>query len=229
MRVASDRPCKNGGWFHPVGTTSRQTVQIRPEPIITQDFAGLMASWSANGLSAFASTLGVKSEALQSLGCVWADTYRAWAFPMRSGDGSVIGIRLRNDAGHKWAVKGSKQGLFCSSYPASETGFVCEGPTDTAAAISIGLWAVGRPSCLGGNEHLKTLFRIKGVRRAVLLADNDAPGIQGAERLSSEIGLPTALLVLPSKDVREFVKVGGTRTMVETILHDTIWRMPKSS
>src|SRR6185295_4140079 len=115
--------------------------------VVTKDFAGLMAGWPTHGLSTFAATLGVKSEALEALGCAWAEPYRAWAFPMRNGDRNVIGIRLRNDAGHKWAVKGSKQGLFSPSYPASQTGFICEGPTDTAAALSIGLWAIGRPSC----------------------------------------------------------------------------------
>jgi len=226
MRVTSDKPCKNGGYLHPVGSlpVARPVYRQRETDSVTKDFADLLASWPKNGVAVLAATLGVTTDSLESLGCVWAELYRAWAFPMRNGNGEIIGIRLRNDEGHKWAVKGSKQGLFCSSYPASETGFVTEGPTDTAAAISIGLWAVGRPSCLGGTEHLKTLFRNKGVRRAVLLADNDQPGIQGAERLASEIGLPTALLVLPAKDVREFVQMGGTRQMVETILHDTIWR-----
>jgi len=229
MRVASDKPCKNGGWLHPVGDLPvNRPVQHQPDSP-TKDFVGLLAGWTRNGLAAFAATLGVKVEALEAMGCAWAEPYRAWAWPMRNGEWAVIGIRLRNDAGRKWAVRGSKQGLFCSSYPAAQTGFVCEGPTDTAAAISIGLYAVGRPSCLGGTEHLKALFKWKGVRRAVILADNDKPGIQGAQRLASEIGLPCALLVLPAKDTREFVQMGGTRQMIETILHETIWRNPSSS
>jgi hypothetical protein len=159
--------------------------------------------------------------------CAWAEPYQAWAWPMRNGAGDIAGIRLRNDEGRKWAVRGSKQGLFCSSYPAAEKGFITEGPTDCAAAISLGFYAVGRPSCLGGTEHLQSMFKRKGVRRAVILADNDLPGIQGADRLAGEIGLPTALLLLPAKDVRDFVRLGGTRQMVEAILRETIWRHPR--
>ena len=227
MRVASDKPCKNGGFLHPINGAPVIRLAQRPPDPPTQDFAGLLASWPKDGLAALAATLGVTTDALKALDCAWAEPHLAWAFPMRNGEGTVIGIRLRNDAGHKWAVRGSKQGLFCSSYPSAETAFVTEGPTDTAAAISIGLWAVGRPSCLGGTEHLKALFKRKGVWRVVILADNDEPGIQGAERLASEIGLPAALLVLPAKDTREFVQMGGTRQMVETILHDTVWRNPR--
>lgn len=227
MRVASDHPCKNGGWLHATGNKPiAKTVRREPETVETRDFDELLKGWRADGLSAFAATLGIEPDGLNALRCVWAEPYRAWAFPMRDGFGNVIGVRLRNDEGRKWAIKGSKQGLFVTCNPAPQTAFVCEGPTDTAAALTLGLWAVGRPSCLGGNEHLKVLLKRRDVKRAVLLADNDMPGIQGAQRLASEIGLPSALLVLPAKDVRAFVQAGGTRQMIETLLHDTIWQRP---
>lgn len=227
MRVQSDRPCKNGGWLHAVGDKPiARPVRSEPELVETRDFAGMLAGWRADCLTAFAATLGIEASGLDALRCVWAPEFRAWAFPMSDGWGNVIGIRLRNDAGHKWAVRGSKQGLFITSNPAPQTAFVCEGPTDTAAILTLGLWAVGRPSCLGGNDHLKLFLKRRGVKQAVLLADNDKPGIQGAQRLASEIGIPSALLVLPAKDSRAFVQLGGTRQMIETLLHDTCWRRP---
>ncbi len=229
MRVANDKPCKNGGWLWPLSSAPRPVRQWRPVVAQQQDFSFLMREFESSTKDEvcwLASSLGVSCDSLRSMGCAWAPAYRAFAFPMLNGDGKTVGIRLRTEDGNKFAVRGSKQGLFCSSYPASETGFVTEGPTDTAAAISIGLWAVGRPSCLGGNELLKTLFRNRGVRRAVILSDNDTPGIQGAQRLACELGLPSALLVLPAKDLREFTKLGGTRQMIETLLHDTVWRRP---
>lgn len=227
MRIQGGKPAKNGGWIYPIGDAPKPVKRQRePESVETKDLAGMLAGWRADGLSAFAATLGIEASSLDALRCVWAPEYRAWAFPMRNGFGNVIGIRLRNDAGRKWAVKGSKQGLFVSCSPAPQTAFVCEGPTDTAAALTLGLWAVGRPSCLGGNEHLKVLLKRRGVKEAVLLADNDAPGINGAKRLAEGIGIRSALLVLPAKDVRAFVQAGGTRQMIETQLHDTIWKQP---
>lgn len=231
MRVQSATTMRNGGWLHRLGnpTPAHQLVynSVEEKGI---DFENLFRkssdkrnSWKVNSLAA---SLGVSSESLFSIGCAWMEDYRAYGFPMKDGDGRTIGIRLRTEAGKKFAVRGSRQGLFESSNPAAQTAFVCEGPTDTAAALSIGLWAVGRPSCSCGNEQLKALLAARGVRRAVILADNDAPGIVGAQRVATEVRLPCALLVLPAKDTRAFVQAGGTRGLVEMLLRQTMWRNP---
>jgi len=232
MRVTSDKTCKNGGWLHPINGEFKPVRPIEQwKPSSRPNFTNLMERWQLDTLpmavTKFAEELGVHHTALYALGCAWSRLHMAWAFPMVDGNRNIIGIRLRNHEGRKWAVKGSQQGLFVPSSKPDSMAFVCEGPTDAAAALSLGFYAVGRPSCLGGTEHLKTLFRSRHVQRAVLLADNDEPGIRGAERLAVEIGLPCALLILPAKDVRAFVQAGGTRLMVEAILHDTIWRHPK--
>jgi len=231
MRLANEHPCNNGGWLWPKGNdapAARPVREWRPEPAEHHDFNGLMREWRQDTarLSAFAAQIGASKEALESLECAWSEPYRAWAFPMKDGSGATIGIRLRTDAGKKFAVRGSRQGLFESSNPAAQTAFICEGPTDTAAALSIGLWAVGRPSCSCGNEQLKVLLAARGVRRAVILADNDTPGINGAQRLATEICLPCALLILPAKDCRAFIQCGGTRQLVEVLLKQTLWRNP---
>jgi hypothetical protein len=70
---------------------------------------------------------------------------------MCDGYGEVVGIRLRNERG-KFAVRGSRQGVFVAGVPAQKTLFVCEGPTDTAAAVDLGLFAVGRPNCCCGGR-----------------------------------------------------------------------------
>ena len=187
-----------------------------------------MDRWSKrtdeNAMRCLAEELCVSLESLHLLDCLHAWEQGAWAFPMRDGHGEIVGVRLRNCEGRKWAIRGSKQGLFVSKSPAGSTAFICEGPTDCAAALTLGFWAVGRPSCLGGTDHLKTLFRNRGVCRAVILSDNDDPGINGAERLASEIGIPCAMMILPAKDVREYLGTGGTREMIETLLSQTIWR-----
>lgn len=137
MRVESDHPTKNGGWLHNLsGTTGKSEatrgnavhaacfpattenktngVQV-PTAQTSLDCDKLLANWRQhqNGqLELFAATIGVSQDALRLLGCVWASEHRAFAFPMRDASGRVIGIRLRNERGDKWAVKGSRQGLF---------------------------------------------------------------------------------------------------------------------
>jgi DNA primase len=143
---------------------------------------------------------------------------------MRDGAGSIVGIRLRADDGRKWAVKGSHQGIFIPSVQAQPIVYVTEGPTDTAAALTIGLYAIGRPSCNSGGQELKTACKRLGIRKAVLVADNDEPGIKGASKIASELGLPTCIYVPPAKDLREFVKLGGTKIMIESELKNTVWK-----
>ena len=231
MRVQSEHPCKNGGWFHRVDFAARCAVQRRVEepPTPTPDFDRLLAEWGRNtddaALCWFARSLGIKADALRALG-VCQSQPSVWAFPMRDQARRTIGIRLRNDDGKKWAVKGSHQGLFLNNWPASGTALVCEGPTDTAAALALGFWAIGRPSCLGNNQALRELLKRSGVRRAVIVADNDLPGINGAMRLAQELGLPNALLIPPAKDLRAFVGLGATRDAVECLIANLVWRNP---
>jgi len=105
----------------------------------------------------------------------------------------------------------------------SRTLFVCEGPTDTAAAVELGLFAVGRPNCCCGGAEIKVFARRHSVSRVVIISDNDKPGLDGARKVGGELRLPFAVYVPPAKDVREFVRLGGTRTMIENTLNNTIW------
>jgi hypothetical protein len=141
---------------------------------------------------------------------------------MCDGHGNAIGIRLRNEQG-KFAVRGSRQGLFLADVPAQRTLFVCEGPTDTAAALDLGLFAVGRPNCCCGGPELRIYARHHDCRGVVVIADNDKPGLDGARKVGGELRLPFAIYVPPAKDLREFVRLGGTRTMIENTLNQTIW------
>jgi len=145
---------------------------------------------------------------------------------MRDGYGNIIGIRLRSDTGAKWAVAGSHQGIFLPNRPAERTAVVCEGPTDTAAALSLGLWAVGRASCSAGLSDVPKVFKRLRIRRAVIISDNDIPGLNGAAMLGRHLGIPYCTLVLPTKDLRKFVLAGGTAQMLENLINDTVWENP---
>ena len=229
MRVQSDQPAKSGGWMHRLGDAPRRYVPPAPKshpPTINA--TKMMREWLAATVPAaledLATSLGVSTASLTAVGAAWAAPHAAWAFPMCDGHGNVVGIRLRNDKG-KFAVRGSRQGIFLANVPAQETLFVCEGPTDSAAAVELGLFAVGRPNCCCGGPEIKVYARRHGVARAVMVSDNDKPGLDGARKVGGELKLPFAIYVPPAKDLRDFVRLGGTRVMIENTLNNTVWNI----
>lgn len=231
MRVESDKSTANGGWLHrsDVFISSyvppRKAVQEKPP-----DLAGLWGRWSQmtdfHHVDGFAMSLGVDTDALRLIGCARADN--AWAFPMKNAAGEMIGIRLRDDLGNKWAVKGSKQGLFLSEFGCESVACIVEGPTDAAAALTIGLSVIGRPSCLGCEEMILDHVKARKVRRAVIITDNDEPGLRGAAKLQDLLTIPSCIYAPPTKDLREFVGLGGDRAMIEASVKDLVWSSPRS-
>jgi hypothetical protein len=197
-----------------------------------------MREWTAattpGALAEFAASLGVSTPSLVAVGAAWASPHSAWAFPMCDGHGNVVGIRLRNERG-KVAVRGSRQGIILATFGQSgraaraPTLFVCEGPTDTAAAVELGLFAVGRPNCCCGGAEIKVFARRHDVSRVVIISDNDKAGLDGARKVGGELKLPFVIYVPPAKDLREFVRLGGTRVMIENTLHNTVWTNPESA
>lgn len=174
-------------------------------------------------------SLGVDTYCLKAIGCAWS-TFNAWAFPMRDSVGKVIGLRLRNNEGHKWAVKGSKSGLFIPgdySYMPDRVAYLVEGPTDLAAAMTIGLRAFGRPACIGQEPMILDYVRRSRIERLVIVTDNDDPGIRGAEKLQSMLPIHSCLWIPPTKDIREFVNLGGDYDDVQASLKDLVWARAK--
>ena len=232
MRVQSDRPAKSGGWMHwqgqlPIAASPPLPLRFK-SPVPTINATKLHRDWLAatppTQLAEFAATLGLSLAALVSANSAWAAPHSAWAFPMCDGHGNILGIRLRANDGRKWAVRGSKQGIFIAAVPPEPTLFVCEGPTDTAAAVELGLFAVGRPNCCCGGPEIRIYARRHQCNRVVMISDNDKPGLDGACKVGAVIKLPFAVYVPPAKDLREFVRLGGTRAMIENTLKGTIWR-----
>ena len=243
MRIQSDKPLANGGYLHRIGARPdyRPPVrQFRPPPPSTLDFAAMLDGWVRNtpqdALGMLAASLGVDVLALAALGAARASQRAAWAFPMRDGNGKTVGIRLRGDNGDKWAVRGSKEGLFyAEGQPQDHTAVVCEGPTDTAAALSLSLWAIGRPSCQGAVDHTKRLCARLRIERLLVMADNDEPkprpgggwwqpGFDGAAKLVAAVGLPYKMLAPPAKDIRKWVQAGATRKDFDFLEQSQTWR-----
>ena len=235
MRTESDRRLGNGGWLHRLGRdmlgapVRAQPATAPPRRYLAADAVGkLWARWALATTDAqvagLAGRLGVHAEALRALGACWVWPHEAWGFPMFDSAAEFAGMRLRSDDGEKWALRGSRQGIFIPVMDHGEEALVVEGPTDAAAAVSLGFYALGRPSCTGGIREIAELCRRIGVKRLSVLADNDGPGISGARTFCGYVGLPARLVVLPAKDLREWVKNGATRQAVEACLAAHAWR-----
>jgi DNA primase len=143
---------------------------------------------------------------------------------MRNPSGEVLGIRLRRPDGGKFAVKGSKDGLFLPAMDGSEPDgplLICEGPTDTAALLDMGFGnVVGRPSCTGGTRLLVQLVRRRLRPEVVIVADGDGPGRRGADSLASVLVVyaPAVRVIQPPgaiKDARAWLLAGGMRSEVQ--------------
>ena len=248
MRVPSPRAktLSDGsvGYIHRLdGSTHVAPTPPRPkkeEPV--QNWDTLLSGWRSTLGSGIAPTycqrLGLPVSALACLGAQRAPWHDTVAFPMRNGSNAVVGVRLRNGQGNKWAVTGSHQGLFIPQQEMdSAMAFFVEGPTNAAAGLSIGVYTVGRPNNVGGVFDIIALINRLKIRKAVIIADTDVdkerpdgskfnPGADGACALSAQLTIPNCTLLMPVKDMRDFVAVGGTKTMLNYMIDQCVWRRP---
>lgn len=232
MRVESNHPVTlssgETGYVHLLSNP----LPIRPEPKPRHDDRptfgpDLIDQWrsktSAYKMSYHAGELGLPASALLRLGVCYAEDYKAWAWPMRTWCNRVVGIRLRSASGFKWAVPGSRQGIFIPDSEPQSTCLIAEGPTDTAAAIMLGFYAIGRPSCSACVEDIVKIVESRSIRRVIILSDNDGPGIKGARALSARLDVPNVVLNPPCKDIREFARKGGTAEDIEAMADCLVW------
>lgn len=249
MRLESSTPSrgKAGGWLHKTGEPSGHKRFLRhsehrhiPEVSVGKLLREWRADTSSAALGQFADEIGVKASTLESLGTVWCDGRSCWAFPMKDIHGKPVGIRLRSSQA-KASVGGSKSGLFFSDALYNyETAWLTEGPTDTAALMSIGAkMVVGRSSLTSCWDDLKAMLAKRKVKRAILVVDDEttierledeerrgpaAPGRVESRRLAKELGLPCKFLLVPGcKDIREYVKSGGTMRGALSLLEQQRW------
>lgn len=156
-----------------------------------------------------AEQLGVTPDSLARLRVGVTFDGRCSTWPMRDEQAQVIGVRIvgmpwADAAGAKWSRRGSQSGIFLAralrlGQPDPNEGesvlYVTEGESDTAAALSIGLNAIGRASCSASTFFVDRHVRTVKPSTLVIIADNDEPGIQGAKRLAKSIAsdLPASL------------------------------------
>jgi hypothetical protein len=216
-------------------------VNERPDECARTDLAPLAARFQAavipDRLRDFARSLGLSVASLQQLGIGWAAEHRAWSFPLTDPWGQVLGIRLRNDRGFKWSVKGGREGLALpvhGPHPGAGSGhrsplLIAEGITDTAALLDFGFPNIaGRPSCTGGIKLLVQLVKLRSRPNVVIVADADEPGRRGADNLAMVLRafVPTVQVIQPPngiKDARAWLRAGGCRRDVESWAGTTGW------
>lgn len=231
-RVQSDRYTE-GGYIHfhrELGTPEPRAVW-EPQPLpdcdeqLTQKWNRMHESTTTECVRSWASCLGVSADALNSIQ-VAEERDDVLAFPMRRLHKGVVGIRYRAKNGKKWAEKGKRAGLFLP------TGFrpdpnrilmIAEGPTDTAALLTLGFLAIGRPSAMGCERMI--VEACHGFKAIVIWADNDDVGYNGAaELLGRTPPCPIGrFIVTPeAKDIREWVRSGATRReVIEHVIRRT--------
>jgi hypothetical protein len=233
-RVVSPKRCGEAGWLHRLRDEPFRPARPAPRhvpqgPRPSRELADLAAGYHAAAVAAgslryLARQLGVSEAALVALRAGWSSYHRSWSFPMCNAACEVIGVRLRRPNGYKFAVPGSHNGLFLSVGVEAAAGrrlHVVEGATDAAALIDLGFpGVVGRPSCTGGTRLLVELVRRRAPGDVVIVADADAPGLEGAGRLAQVLVgyTPTVRVVAPpegTKDVRAWLLAGAVRADLE--------------
>jgi hypothetical protein len=199
-RTQSDIPFGNNGagWVHqPNGGGAGQRLPralqpAKPAAGPPPDFTILnkrcRAAMTGTRWRKLSESLQVGVTALTELQVGWHSDLLANTFPMFDARRNVIGIRLRAIAGRKWAITGSRNGLFLPFTPPpvvknERTGrvYVVEGPTDLAALLNLGLYGIGRPDNQSGNAMIAQFMAIHRPESIVILHDTDPPGTAAAE------------------------------------------------
>lgn len=223
QRVQSDWKARPDGWIHWIDGQPHEQAQSfakREQEGAELDCKSIMQRYMLDTttirLERLSRSLGVSVESLRRLNASWSVKHEAWAFPMRDQHNSIIGIRLRNESGAKWAIKGSRQGLFIPQPVIDEqkqTLLICEGPTEAGALLDEGFDVIGRPSCMGCDREIAAIVRARHAR-PIIAANFDEPkkrpdgteffpGQDGAEALAKVISTPTKIIYPPRhKDYR---------------------------
>jgi hypothetical protein len=199
-RVESDREAigDGEGWIHVLTGNARvptttdpavePTPRMTPEAIINVLHIPAIETSEADR-RILAAELRVSTASIARLRFAYDRLRDVWLTPMCDGDGEYIGIQRRLADGQKRCVPGSRLGVFIpQSMPISDgTILICEGASDTAAALDLGFNAIGRASCRGCTEYLTTFLANHPHVRPIVVADADAPGLLGARALAERL------------------------------------------
>lgn len=206
-----------------------------PRPVTVTDWEPTIDKYERNltheQLHTLAVSLRVRATSLAGLRIGYSHQYDAFTFPMYDHAGKIIGVRVRNMQGDKWAATGSRNGLFIPTLQWSEIGevWVVEGPTDTAAMLDMEFYAIGRPSCSAAVISTCQFLRSK---RVTIVSNYDEaktrpdgskfyPGQEGTAVLANALleQSPEVRVIYPrkGKDVRQWKQQGATAAEVRMV------------
>jgi hypothetical protein len=186
---------------------------------------------SPNKRRLLAETLGVAVESLVALGVGWREDREkpdgewvgtgrwAWTFPERDGQERVVGIMRRYEDPNlpKKAISGGRRGLIVANCWRDLAGpiIVTEGASDTAAVLSEGRCAIGRPQAASLHVVNYLVELLEDEERDIIVAADEDPsgtGRAGAEDLARSLtsALGRVIRVLPPlpagfKDLRQLL------------------------
>ena len=204
-------------------------VRIAAKPAPRHDLVPLDQKYRAavdvGYLRCFAGGLGLTADSLLRLGIGWVAEYGVWSFPMCDGAGNICGIQLRPENGNRWTMRGTKNGMFIPTRPNLPDArlMICEGVSDTAAALDLGFDnVIGRVNCTGGVELVTEFVRRTKPAKIVIMADRDRAGIVGANALATPLLVyaPIHVVAPPeqAKDLREWTRQGATQADVGRLI-----------
>jgi|GEM_PF-1818503 len=199
-KAASNQVEEKPGKAQPVADPARSETQLATPAIanpgtaidrrIVQD---CRQGGTLERLTNLAGVLGVSVDSLQSIGTGYFARESCHTTPERDSARTIVGIVRRFVDGSKKSMKGHKRGLtFCNDWlrDSSLPVFVVEGQSDVAAAISLELSVIGRPSAIVSGPALSWLVdllkQIPDGRDVIVLGENDLqsngdwPGKTGA-------------------------------------------------
>lgn len=235
-RVESHKRIREAGYLHILRETKKQRYpsritikpKVNPKDLIQHSHKFQARAESLGKIESLSKTLGVSTESLRRLGIGWDQSQSCWTFPLADADGRIVGLNRRFVDGSKYVYPGHRAGLYLPMDLPDDMQnmnlLVCEGGSDTAAALDLEFWAVGRFSCTHGRSLLRKLITLRKPARIVIVADGDDPGQRGSERLACHL-IPYVqelkIITPPAKDLRVWLRDGVDYSELDQIIRKT--------
>ncbi len=233
MREAkgSRKITQNGGYLHVIhhhrsGRRTGPQATTNSVPTHNEEIAAAVdAAWrnaTPGAMAYLAAGLRVSLASLNSLHAGYSVAVCGYTFPMTDGRGVILGARIRTVSGHKYSMTGGHEGIFVArNFTPGPRLIICEGPTDLAALLTIGITdAIGRPSCCGAAKLIRHRVEDWRPKQIIIISDADAPGRDGATALARDLmwHCPDVRIMEPPagrKDMRAWVCCGAGKEEIE--------------
>ncbi|MBI1900917.1 MAG: hypothetical protein HYS13_07370 [Planctomycetia bacterium] len=228
----------------PVAMPPPRRTSTAPRDFDDLSMRAFCCALAAPKRNALALSLGVSPDALRELrtGFATIDGRQGWTTPERDAAGKVIGLSVRlpvpdSQGRTKLRAAGSRCGLtYSPDWDRGGPVLLVEGASDVAAAITMELSAIGRPSNLAGVELLCEILRaVPWQREIVVIGERDEkpdrrgklcpaectgcqacwPGKYGAEstcrrlQVALQRSVQWAMPPAPAKDTRDWLNRCG--------------------